>query len=97
MKIDIEELKKVKIDPDDVLIVKSKESLFPTQREKIATTINKILPNNKIIVLDCDLELILAKMRKNFDEVKPIGNKIIHERFMKDGVPDEIREGMSRS
>lgn len=48
MKIEIEDLKKVKIGPEDVF------------------------PDNKVIILDGGLELVLAQMHRDFDEVKTL-------------------------
>lgn len=73
MKIDIEDLKKVKIDKDDVLIVKYKHdgSSYPLERQ--TKILAKTFPNNKVLFIDINnADLVLCKAYRDFDEVKTL-------------------------
>jgi hypothetical protein len=73
MKIEIEELKKVKLNPDDVLIVKAAKDLTYLDKENSLKKLNNTFPNNKIIML-CDgivLSVITpAKVELNEDNTE---------------------------
>jgi len=73
MKIDIEDLKKIKIDKDDVLIIKTRQTLLPNQRKAIESNLKHIFTDNKILCYpEKDIELILCNYRRDFDEVKTL-------------------------
>lgn len=69
MKIDIEDLKKIKIDKDDVLFfrVKNMSKELADETKKI---LDKMFPDNKIVILNSkNTEFILAQAHRDFDEV----------------------------
>lgn len=100
MNIEIEDIKKISLKPDDVLIIKVKENL-PTNKciewsKSIKELFNVIFPNNKIIILDSEvsLEIISPEKPKKEEKSLPDGifaqipESLIQESLLKDSVKE---------
>ncbi len=57
----IEDLKKVKLDKDDVLVLCLKEMISENASNRIKKIISSVFPNNKLLILDGDSELKVVK------------------------------------
>lgn len=52
MTIDIEDLKKVKLDKDDVIILKVTHDVHKNHKEKLNSDFKRVFPNNYIVIIE---------------------------------------------
>ena len=57
MKIEVEDLKKINMAPDDTLVVRCKMGMPPTILEAFSNVFKKIFPNNKLMIIPETIEI----------------------------------------
>ncbi len=75
MTIDIKEITKVNLKPNDVIIIHIKENLYAYQYEHIDKIFKSAFPNNKVVVIDNILSIEAFYICDNYEGNKEIIRK----------------------
>lgn len=61
MNIEIDELKRVSLNPGEVILVRSQSRLSAFQKDDIRGTLKKAFPDNEIVIVDGNLDLSIVE------------------------------------
>ena len=61
MNIEIEDIKRLSLKPDDVLMIRSKDKLSGFVKNELRKTLTSVFPDNKILIVDGGFDLSIVE------------------------------------
>lgn len=79
----ITEITKIKVEPGDVVVVKSAKVMAPSHRDSLAAKLRDLLPGAEIVVLDEGMSIEAVKPGADAAPKKPAGRRATSKKTAK--------------